>query len=158
MTEAPLAAAEVDARLERAIELFKSSPVGQQLSRHEGRAGRCRRASQRFISALRHVGIDGALLEWAWDGEWHNAVLLADGRVVDWTASQFESDPDRIAGVPWPRIETREEAEARWGEAQVIEPDDRWALASGLPRLQTWAEARLPMPPPGTPQAEAFRN
>jgi hypothetical protein len=87
--------ARLDSRVRAAIETFEQSPVGRQLADPTEREGRCGRASQRFIAALRHEGVDDArLLEWAWGdhrgGEWHHAVLLSNDIVIDWTASQFK--------------------------------------------------------------------
>lgn len=77
-----------------AIEDFAASPVGQQLADPAECRGRCKRASQRFVAALRAHRADGRIIEWAWDGAWHNAVVIGDDLVVDWTAGQF--DPDLI--------------------------------------------------------------
>src|SRR4051794_37438205 len=117
---------ELRRRLQRAVGLFQASPVGEQLRDVEQQRGRCKRASSRFISALREVGLRGNVLEWAGDGWWHHAVIVEGSDiVVDWTAAQLEHDPDTAQAVAWPLIETRAEAEARLGKAREVDPEDR---------------------------------
>src|SRR5277367_4869303 len=120
----PRGGAPLDPRVVRAIEMFRESPVGRQLSVVEEQAGRCKHASGGFVSALREAGTSGTLLEWGWEetSSWHHAVLLDDGlTVIDWTAAQFVDDPDARAAVPFPRIEPRSVAEERWGRATEID-------------------------------------
>lgn len=145
---------------QEAIALFQASEVGQQLADHEERGERCQRASLRFLSALREAGADGTLLAWSGDGWWHCAVLIAgsDDVVVDWTASQFETEERRLE-VPYPRIETRAYADARWGssvEMDVDSPEGRFVAK--LPELRPWSCAQKRIPDRGSPQAETDRH
>ncbi len=148
------------ASAQAALELFETSPVGLQLADHDEKAGRCQRASMRFLSALRETGSDGTLLAWGGDGWWHCAVLIAGSEdvVVDWTASQFESDDARGA-VPYPRIETRAQADARWGCSDPRDIDSsagRWVAE--LPELLTWSGAREVIPDRDSPEAETNKH
>lgn len=150
----------VDPAVREAIELFEESEVGEQL-RDPGQCdGRCRRASQRFLSALATKERRGHLLEWAWDGGWHHAVLV-DGCeiVIDWTAAQFEQDSDAKRRVPFPRIETRTQAEERWGEAAVIDVENASDLfLHNVPPLVTWEVARARIPDQGSEEERLYRH
>jgi len=152
---------DLDPPVQKAIELFKSSPVGEQLRHLDMRGGRCGRASCRFLSALIACGGSGRLLEWGWEGSWHHAVLI-DGTtvVVDWTAAQFEDDPAVAASVGFPRIEPLHDALARWGEPTVIDVDDRGArYFHNIPELLPWSEAQKgTIPARGSPQEATFRH
>lgn len=107
-----------------AVNAFAASPVGQQLADPRECRGRCKRTSQRFISALRNHGADGRIIEWAWHGAWHNAVVVDEHLIIDWTAAQF--DP----AAAHPDVGTRAQrdlhmlttygAPAGW----LIDPDD----------------------------------
>lgn len=108
----------------------------------------------RFLSALREKGSHGRLLSWGSPGDtwWHCTLQLKDSDVIiDWTARQFESD------APYPRIEPRAVAEARWnlpGELDIDTPAGRWAAK--LPEVPAWSEARehFVPPPPQDPAPE----
>lgn len=57
--------------------------------------------------------------------------------IVDWTARQF--DPE----APYPRIEPRIVAEARWNLPGVLDIDSAIGRNIGhLPHMPAWAEAR----------------
>ncbi len=86
---------ELDQSVQAAVGLFEHAPIGQQLADYREREGRCWRSSTRFLSALRESGADGELLVWTGEGWEHGAIQLkGTDIVVDWTASQFEKDPD----------------------------------------------------------------
>jgi hypothetical protein len=151
---------DLDFAVQEAIELFERSEVGQQLRDPMECHGRCRRASQRFLSALAAKDRKGQLLEWAWDGAWHHAVQL-DGTdiVIDWTAAQFEDDVDAARGLPFPRIETRSQAEERWGEPAVIDMEskaDRYF--HNVPPLMPWDVAQRRIPARGSEQERLNRH
>jgi hypothetical protein len=137
----------VDARdlpdaAQKALALFQASPVGEQLSEQDQQGGNCQRASIAFLAALRRVGADGTLLAWGLPGAWHCAVLVAGsgGVIVDWTAGQFESEG---AEVPYPRVETKAQADARWGDSNPLDIDSALGRSlAGLPRLAPWEQAR----------------
>ena len=131
----------VDAQ--RAVALFANSPIGAQLSEHAAKAGNCQRASVAFLSALRECGANGTPLAWA-VGEtgWHSAVLVegSGGLIVDWTAGQFEPPG---AAVPYPRVETRARADARWGDSNPLDPDTPVGRSIGkLPAVPSWEHGR----------------
>ncbi|WP_027005293.1 hypothetical protein [Conexibacter woesei] len=113
-----------------AIELFRNSPVGDQLQQSGEASGRCKRASARFIAALRSVddaaGRAARIIEWVGDGGFHHAVLLAEHEaVVDFTIRQF----DKHSRAPFPCVRTRGQAEVDWGCGELIDLDDplgRW--------------------------------
>jgi hypothetical protein len=170
----PLVTAEVvmrDARrdnlpesVQEAISMFETAPVGRQLRDLDEQSGRCRRASMRFIAALRQAGTDGRLLEWASGfvpdkvGWWHHAVLLEGSEVmVDWTAAQFEQDEVAAPAVPFPRIEPRATAEARWGPGRERSPDDRGGFMQDLPPMLPWSAARECIPERDSPQQRLHR-
>jgi hypothetical protein len=139
---------DLPAEAQRAVEAFKASEVGQQLARIEEQPGRCQRASIAFLSALRHHGADGTLIVWSGPSWWHSAILVADteGVIVDWTASQFESDEVK-ASTPYPRIETRAQADARWGDSDPEDIDTPVGrFVSALPELAPWSEAQRRIP------------
>lgn len=151
---------DLDPGVQEAIELFESSEVGQQLRDPMECGGRSRRAAQRFLSALGTKERKGQLLEWAWDGGWHHAVQL-DGTdiVIDWTAAQFEGDPDAARRVPFPRIETRAAAEERWGEPAVIDMDKGDDLYfHNVPPLVPWSVAQRRIPDRGSEQERLNRH
>lgn len=152
--------ADLPAPAQEAVALFAASEVGQQLADHDEKAGRCQRASMRFLSALREKGASGTLLAWGGTGWWHCAVLIADSAdvVVDWTASQFETEEAR-AEVPYPRIETRAQADARWGPSSALDIDTALGRSiAALPELLPWSEAQRPMPDRDSPEAAFSRN
>jgi hypothetical protein len=86
LAPAPVTSPEVAA----AIADFLGSPVGHQLTDPAECRGRCKRASLRFVGALRAHGTDGQIIEWTWDRWWHDAVLIGGDLVIDWTVSQFD--------------------------------------------------------------------
>jgi hypothetical protein len=128
----------------RAVELFAASPIGVKLRAHEAKAGNCQRASIAFLSALRECGTDGTLLAWTvGETAWHGAVMVAEsgGLIVDWTAGQFEAHD---AAVPYPRVETRARADARWGDSNPLDPDTPVGRSFGnVPAVPSWEHARL---------------
>jgi hypothetical protein len=143
-----------------AIALFEASEVGQQLADHDEKEGRCQRASMRFISALRHVGADGALVAWGGEGWWHSAVLITGGDdvIVDWTASQFEPEEGRN-DVPYPRVETRARADARWVSSELLDIDTpAGRLAANLPELLPWCKAQKRIPDRDSEEASTDRH
>lgn len=144
-----------------AIDLFRQSPVGQQLADPRETNGRCGRASGRFISALRECGSDGKIVEWGGlENAWHQAVLLPDGMtVVDWTASQFETDAEAAQSVPYPRIELLSAAIERWEEPSHIDPDDKQAMwLHDTPPPMPWSEARERIPDEGSAEERTIRG
>ncbi len=126
-----------------AIKDFAASPVGQQLMDPAECRGRCKRASQRFVAALRAHGADGEIIEWAWGGAWHNAVVIAGELIVDWTVSQF--DP---AAGPGAELSSRAQKDLRMLTAcgapagMLVSPDDRFFGR----RVDPWEQAREPIP------------
>ncbi len=131
---------DLDPSIKDAIRLFKDSPVGKQLAEIRTPSGLCQDASIRFLAALRQTGNDGLLLSWGnLEGNWwHCTVQLKDDDViVDWTARQF--DPN----APYPRIEMRVVAEARWNLPGVFDIDSPIGRSIGkLPEIPTWTDAR----------------
>jgi hypothetical protein len=129
----------LDPSIQEAIRLFEGSPVGKQLA-DQTPSGLCQDASVRFLAALRETRNDGRLLSWGdpEGGWWHCTVQLNDSDVIiDWTARQF--DPT----APYPRIETRAVAEARWNRPSVLDINSAIGRSIGrLPEVPTWAEAR----------------
>ena len=125
-----------------AIANFAESPVGQQLTDPAECRGRCKRAAHRFISALRAHDADGKIIEWAWDGAWHNAVVIDGDLVIDWTASQFYP---ALTGV---HLASRAQADLRMlndydaPAGMLIDPDDKFLRR----RVDAWEEARQPIP------------
>jgi hypothetical protein len=157
------------AAVQTALGLFEHSKVGQQLSDPDERPGRCRRSSERFVSAIRHVDPDAEarIIEWIFPEAFHNAVVVADGIVVDWTASQFTKDPVEIAKVPWPLITTRAQADALMslrlqtphGTVEILPatgtPD---FIRRGHARILPWSQVQDPIPADGTEQADLSVN
>lgn len=147
-----------------AIELFRESEVGQQLADPDERIGRCRRASERFISALRHVDPEtpARLIEWAWEDAFHVVVKLDDD-LIDWTASQLTEKPVPIAEMPWPYVETRARVDLQMlkdfgaDAGAVVDPDDRFMEPSRT-RILSWELAQRRIPDRGTEQQRLFRN
>lgn len=152
--------ADLPAPAQEAVALFAASKVGKQLADHDAKAGCCQRASMRFLSALREKGADGTLLSWGGTGWWHCAVLIAGSAdvVVDWTASQFEGD-DARADVPYPRVETRARADARWSPSSELDIDTALGRSvAALPELLPWSEAQKPIPDRDSPDAAFDRH
>jgi hypothetical protein len=151
---------DLPAPAQEAVAMFAASKVGQQLADHDERAGRCQRASMRFLSALREKGADGTLLAWGGTGWWHCAVLITGSAdvVVDWTASQFETEEAR-ADVPYPRIETRAQADARWSPSSVLDIDTALGRSVAvLPELLPWSEAQRAIPDRDSTEAAVDRR
>lgn len=147
--------------IEDAMDLFERAPVGRQLADPNETAGRCGRASGRFISALRESGADGSIIEWSeLENAWHHAVLLPDGEtVVDWTASQFETDDLAAQNCPYPRVEPLATAIKRWGDPATIDPDDKLARwVHDVPDLMPWTEAQERIPEEGSAQEKEIRG
>ena len=115
--------ADLSPEAQAAVNLFAESPVGQQLANIDEQNGRCGRASLRFLAALRQEGSDGTILTFSGDRWWH-AIVLPNGTdlVLDWTPSQME-EPAARTKAPFPRIETRAQAEARWGLSAELDVD-----------------------------------
>lgn len=146
--------------VQEAVGLFETSEVGQQLADHEEKEGRCQRASMRFLSALREKGADGRLLAWEGERWWHCGVLIADSDdvLLDWTASQFETE-EAPSEVPYPRIETRARADARWGTSCELDIDSPLGRnVAGLPELVPWREAQKRIPDRNSDQAATNRH
>jgi hypothetical protein len=142
--------------VQEAASCYIAAPVGQQLQSPGEANGRCRRASQRFISALRHHGCNARLLEWGWDDSWHHAVLLEElDAVMDWTSRQF----DGHAADPFPLVRTRAQAECEWGPAAVVDMDNPMDRSiHNVPELWPWEKARERIPERGSPEAEQDRH
>jgi hypothetical protein len=155
--------------VQAAINLFQASDVGQQLRDPSERPHRCRRASERFVSAIRHIDPDSRaqIMEWKWGVWFHNAVVVADSIIVDWTASQFIEDPDAIAAIPWPLITTRAKIDLDMslrhptpaGTIEDLPPTgQRDFLRRDRARILPWGQVQGRIPAYGTPEAEAFKN
>ena len=146
----------LDSRSKAAIRLYAAAPVGLQLSDPAERAGRCWRASTRFIAALRHEQSDGCLLLWSGEGWTHGAVLVAGSPfVVDWTVSQFEDDPAKAAAYEFPMIRRRREMDAHLrSSSSVLKFEDPfWAKTDLVPeQLLPWELARVRIPGLDRPQ------
>jgi hypothetical protein len=135
----------LDPQVQAAIALFEQAPIGQQLADSRERAGRCWRSSTRFLSALRQSGADGELLVWRGQDWEHGAIrLLGTDIVVDWTASQFEADPEKAQAYEHPCIRSRAEADAACGESYVFEFETPFFRNhNGLPeQVLPWGQAR----------------
>lgn len=70
--------------VQEALDLFELSGVGQQLSDPVERPHRCRRSSERFVSAIGHIDPDteARIIEWNFGLAYQNAVVVADEIVV----------------------------------------------------------------------------
>jgi hypothetical protein len=139
--------ADLEAAAQAAIELFAGSPFGRQLGDPDQDVGGwCQEASVRFLSALREKGSDGTLLSWGHVGGtwWHCTVQLkGTDVVVDWTARQF--DP----AAPYPRIEKRTVAEARWNLLPAeLDIDTAFGRRTAeLPEVPAWSDGEQPYVP-----------
>lgn len=136
---------ELDPRVQAAIALVENAPIGRQLADYRERAGRCWRSSTRFLSALRESGADGELLVWTGQGWEHGAIQLKSSDiVVDWTASQFEADPNKAKAYDYPCIRTRAATDAACGESYVFRFEDPFFRGSNsLPeQVLPWDKAR----------------
>jgi hypothetical protein len=61
--------------------------------------------------------------------------------------------------VPYPRVETRAQAEARWGTATEMDIDSpEGRFVGDLPQLVPWSEAQKRIPDQGSPQAARVRH
>lgn len=106
-------------------------------------------------------------MEWKWGVWFHNAVVVADSIIVDWTASQFIEDPDAIAAIPWPLITTRAKIDLDMslrhptpaGTIEDLPPTgQRDFLRRDRARILPWGQVQGRIPAYGTPEAEAFKN
>lgn len=138
--------------------------MGRQLRHVDEQDGRCKRASLRFIAALRECGQDGSILEWTGGGRepgeagWFHDVVLLDGSeiIVDWTGAQFEEDERARRLVPYPRVEARATAEERWGRPREYSPESRFFPE--LPnRLPPWSSAQQRIPERGSSEERLNR-
>jgi hypothetical protein len=147
---------ELDPRVQAAIAMFEQAPIGQQVADYRERAGRCWRSSTRFLSALRESGADGELLVWRGQ-DWEHGAIQLQGTdiVVDWTASQFEAEPEKARTSEHPCIRSRAEADAACGESYVFEFENPFFRNhNNLPeQVLPWARARERVAGVDSPQA-----
>ena len=140
---------ELPQTVQLAVALFRDSGIGTQLADRAEVGGRCKPASMSFISALRHVGEDGLILEFAAEEWWHHTVLLRGSDiVVDWTSVQFLGGSLAAAHRGYPTVTTRAEHEHLLGEGTVVDPENRsdWYFHNVRP-VMPWDVASRRVPP-----------
>lgn len=148
--QAAVARSDLPCPVQAAIAAYETAPVGRQLSDPAERRGRCWRSATRFLAALREHGADGELLGWAADDWTHGAIRpLETPVVVDWTLSQFETDPEKAQTMEFPVICTPAEVDALVRATREIlkfEGGSLFRTDDLLPEpVLPWVQAREPI-------------